>query len=323
MLKRTLVPLDGSPLAEKALRVAARIARVTNGTIVLLRVIGVPTTYTPYVYGADMAQDPQIAQDMIDVEQDTAEKYLADIARIDLLAGIQVDSTIIAGSAGVTILDTAKEEVADVIVMSSHGETGFKRFALGSVAQYVSRHSSIPVLVLHGDDSDPSNSSTDSSHSITALVALDGSVLAEAVLEPAAYIVAALTGANKGTLLLSTVANKQAESVKHVSEEFMREEAKKYLIAIMERLQGSELGKLNLTIGWAIEESKDVANALIEAAENGKVVESSQEFSKCDLIAIATHGRGGFKRLMTGSVTESILGTTKLPMLIVRPNDVK
>ncbi len=319
MLKRTLVPLDGSPLAEKALRVAARIARASNGAIVLLRVIGVPTTYTPYVYGADMAQNPQLAQDMIDMEQDTAEKYLKDIASADLLAGIQVDTSIIPGSAGITILDTAKEEEADIIVMSSHGETGFKRFALGSVAQYVSRHSSIPVLVIHGDDQNTFSSLSGTSPAVTALVALDGSELAEAVIEPAAYVVAALSKPNQGTLLLSTVANKQAESVKHGSEEFMLAEAKKYLTTMVDRLQGSEAGKQNLTIGWAIEESKDVANALIEAAENGKVIESSQEFSGCDLIAIATHGRGVFKRLVAGSVMESILGRTRLPMLIVRP----
>jgi nucleotide-binding universal stress UspA family protein len=206
MLKRILVPLDGSPLAEKALRVAAQMARATDGTIVILRVIGVPTTYTPYIYGADMAQNPQLAQDMVDLEQDTAEKYLKDIASVDLLAGIQVDSTIIAGSAGISILDTAQEEKADVIVMCSRGETGFKRFALGSVAQYVSRHSSIPVLVIHGDDQDTFSSSTSTSHPVTALVALDGSELAEAVIEPAAYVVAALTEQNQGTLLLSTVA---------------------------------------------------------------------------------------------------------------------
>ena len=133
MLKRILVPLDGSPLAESALAVAARIAHSSDGTIVLLRVIGVPTTYTPYVYGSDMAQSPQLAEDLIDMEQENAEKYLAEIARLDILMGIQVESTIIPGSAGMSILDTAKEEKVDLIVMSSHGEMGFKRLALGSV----------------------------------------------------------------------------------------------------------------------------------------------------------------------------------------------
>ena len=225
-----------------------------------------------------------------------------------------------------SILDTTKEEKVDVIVMSSHGETGFKRFALGSVAQYVSRHSSVPVLVLQSDGSAPFSTYTDASHashSITALVALDGSELAEASLEPAAYVVAALATPAQGTLVLSTVANKQAENVKHGSKEFMRDEAKKYLIGIGERLQGSDIGKLNLVIEWAIEESKDVANALIETAEHGNALESSHEFAGCDLIAIATHGRGGLKRLMAGSVTEKVLGSTSLPMLIVRPRDEK
>jgi len=210
--------------------------------------------------------------------------------------------------------------------MSSHGETGFKRLALGSVGQYVSRHSPVPVLILQGDESTPLSAFPDPKHplrSITALVALDGSELAEASLEPAAYLVAALATPAQGTLLLSTVANKQADRIKHGTEEYMRDEAKKYLIGIGERLQGSDIGKLNLVIEWSIEESKDVANALIEAAESGKVIESSYEFTGCDLIAIATHGRGGLKRLMAGSVTENVLGSTKLPMLIVRPRDEK
>jgi nucleotide-binding universal stress UspA family protein len=326
MLKRILVPLDGSLLAESALGVAARITHASDGTILLLRVIGVPSTYTPYVYGSDMAQSPELAQDLIDMEQENAEQYLAEIARLDILAGIQVEKTINPGSAGLSILDTAKEEKVDLIVMSSHGETGLKRLALGSVAQYVSRHSPVPVLVLRGDESAPFKAFPDPkhpSHTKTALVALDGSELAEASLEPAAYVVAALAAPVQGTLLLSTVANKQAGRAKHGSEEFMRDEAKKYLTGIRERIQGSDIGKLNLVIEWSIEESKDVANALIEAAESGKTIESSHEFTGCDLIAIATHGRGGLKRLMAGSVTEDVLGSTNLPMLIVRPRDEK
>jgi nucleotide-binding universal stress UspA family protein len=321
MLKRLLVPLDGSPLAESALAVAARVARASDGTIVLLRVIGVPTTYTPYIYGPDMAQSPSIAQELLDTEQENAEKYLAGIARLDILAGIKVEPTVIPGTAGMAILNTVKEENVELIVMSSHGETGFKRLALGSVAQHVSRHSPVPVLVLKGDGStksafpDPASPS----RSITALVALDGSELAEASLEPAAYLVAALAAPAQGTLLLSIVANKQASRDKHGTEEHMRDEARKYLIGIAERLQGSEIVKLKLAVEWCIEEGKDVADSLIQAAESGKVFESSHEFTGCDLIAIATHGRGGLQRWMAGSVTEDMLGKTTLPMLIVRP----
>jgi nucleotide-binding universal stress UspA family protein len=326
MLNRILVPLDGSPLSESALAVAARVAHASDGTILLLRVIGVPSTYTPYIYGSDMAQNPSLAQELIDTEQVNAEKYLAEIAALDVLKGIKVKPIVNPGTAGIAILDTAKEENVDLIVMCSHGETGFKRLALGSVAQHVSRHSPVPVLVLREDGSAPTSAFPDPRRplrSITALVALDGSELAEASLEPAAYLVAALTAPARGVLLLSTVANKKANWHKHGKEEHLRVEAKKYLISIAERLQGSEIAKLNLVTEWSIEESKDVADALIQAAESGKMIESSFEFSGCDLIAIATHGRGGLQRLMEGSVTEHVLGATTLPLLIVRPQGEK
>jgi len=322
MIKRILVPLDGSPLAERALAVAARIARASDGTIVLLQVMGIPAAYTPYVYGADMVQTPTDTQEILDTEQVYAEKYLAGIAQSDTLAGIKVETTVIPGTAGMTIVDIASEEHVDLIVMCSHGETGFKRLALGSVTQHVSRHSSVPVLVLREDGTVPTSSFPDPTRplrSITALVALDGSKLAEASLEPAAYLVAALAAPARGTLLLSMVTNTQTARSKTEAEEHMLDKARTYLKGIAEWLQGSEIAKLNLAIEWAIEDSKDVADALINAAENGKLTESSHEFSGCDVIAIATHGRRGLQRLVMGSVTEQVLGTTTLPMLIVRP----
>ena len=326
MFKRILVPLDGSPRAESALAVAARVARASDGTIVLLQVVSIPATYTPYIYGPDMAQSPMYAQDLIDMEQANAEKYLAEIAKSDTLAGIKVEKTVIPGTVGMTIIDTASEEHIDLIVMCSHGETGFKRWALGSVAQHVSRHSSVPVLVLREDGPAPTSAFPDRLRplrSIIALVTLDGSKMAEAALEPAAYVVAALAAPSQGMLLLSTVVTRQTARNKLEKEEHMLEEARKYLAGVAERLQGGELAKLNLVIEWSIEESKDVAGALIKVAESGKSTESSHELTGCDLIAIATHGRGGMQRLVMGSVTERVLGATKLPMLIVRPKAEK
>ena len=54
-------------------------------------------------------------------------------------------------------------------------------------------------------------------------------------------------------------------------------------------------------------------------AEDGEEVDGAGVFGRCDLIAIATHGRGGFQRWILGSITERVLGATKLPILIVRP----
>jgi len=62
---------------------------------------------------------------------------------------------------------------------------------------------------------------------------------------------------------------------------------------------------------------KDVADTLIRAAEQGEEAEGKRLTGNCDLIAMMTHGRGGLQRLSMGSVTEHVLGTAKLPLLVV------
>jgi hypothetical protein len=54
-------------------------------------------------------------------------------------------------------------------------------------------------------------------------------------------------------------------------------------------------------------------------AEDGEDSEGAGVFGRCDLIAMATHGRSGFQHWILGSITERVLGATKLPILIVRP----
>ena len=318
MFKRILVPLDGSPRAESALALAARVARASDGTILLLQVVSIPATYIPFTYSPDMAPAPMYTPEIMDTAQANTDQYLSEVAKFDLLSGIKVEKAAIPGSAGMTIIDTAREEQIDLIVMCSHGETGFKRWALGSVTQHVSRHCSVPVLVLREDGTAPTSAFPDRSrflHPIIGLVALDGSEMSEATLEPVANLVAALAAPEQGTLVLSTVvARNKFEKAEH-----FLDEPRKYLISIADRMKSGELAKLNLAIGWAIEESKDVADALIKTAESGTSTASSHEFAGCELIAIATHGRGGMQRLVMGSVTERVLGATKLTMLIVRP----
>ena len=89
MLKRILVPLDVSLLAESALPVAVRIKYVSDGTILLQQVIALPAQHSVF-YGSDMAQCPQLAQDMLDTEQENAERYLAEVCSLEILSGIQV-----------------------------------------------------------------------------------------------------------------------------------------------------------------------------------------------------------------------------------------
>ena len=104
----------------------------------------------------------------------------------------------------------------------------------------------------------------------------------------------------------------------HAKDEAIQE-AKTYLGNLTDHLRQGPLKDADLTLTWAVSVGKDVAEAIIKAAETGENVEDFGVFGGCDLLAIATHGRGGLERWISGSVTEHILGATRLPMLIVGP----
>ena len=73
-----------------------------------------------------------------------------------------------------------------------------------------------------------------------------------------------------------------------------------------------------LRVTWSAVASQDVADLLIRMAELGEDM-SMADVGGCSLMAMATHGWGGWYHLMTGSVTNRVLDGTKLPLLIVHP----
>src|ERR1700674_4612848 len=99
MFQRILVPLDGSARAERALSVAARMARASGGSIVLLRIVGLPAAYGIGMYGAYGAPSPVLAQDMLDTQTARAEAYLATIPQLEVLRGIKTAAKTIIGAA--------------------------------------------------------------------------------------------------------------------------------------------------------------------------------------------------------------------------------
>lgn len=305
MYKQILVPLDGSNRAEQALPVAARLARASGGSVVLLRV-----ARPPMDYGGGFAQAPLLTEQIIETELDVADNYLKTVATSDTLEGITIKTEAMFGLPLQDILTVAESRRVDLIVICSHGRTGLMRWALGSVAQGLAHQSSVPLLVLREGGRVSALSRVDKTHPLCALVALDGSPFAETALAPAANLVATLAAPDEGVLHLTMVVTDTGEEA--------REQAKVYLVAVAERLQQTLKG-LNLSITWSLLRDADVAGAIIDIAEHGQGGAGAARFSGCDLIAMSTHGRGGLERLMMGSITERVLHSTKLPMLIVRP----
>jgi nucleotide-binding universal stress UspA family protein len=141
-LKRVLVPLDGSPLAETALPYAVELARKMDLEIVLARVFGFQTPAFAEGYGPAMEK-------VWEESQREAEEYLEEQARQLRAQGLSRISTAFAGGfAAEKIIDLARSKADTLVAMCTHGRTGVGRWVLGSVTDRVVRHSGDPVLVI-------------------------------------------------------------------------------------------------------------------------------------------------------------------------------
>ncbi len=319
MFQRILVPLDGAARAEKAIPLAARLARASGGSVVLLQVI-----CTPADTGGFMYEPVVFTQEDIDTELSKATKYLTTISLSDELEGIGAHTLVLVGSVAPSILSAIQMNSIDLVIMSSHGETGLMHWVMGSVAQKIVRHSPVPVLVLR--DGGPTLGETTPTVP-RALVSLDGSHLAESAILPTAQLVSALAAPAQGSLHLIRVVTSPPgyERMLPPSEigphtmEHEEEEAHTYLRDLSVSLLKKELAGLNLDITWSVIFEPDVAATLVRMAEHGDELRS---IPGCQLIAMATHGRSGLQRWALGSITERVLTATRLPMLIVRPQGV-
>jgi nucleotide-binding universal stress UspA family protein len=321
MYTRILVPLDGSTRAERAIPVAARIARTSGGAVILVHAVNAAIGFLTSLVG-----EAAVVQSVLDADQAAAEAYLAGIKQAPELAGITTETRVLFGPASSAILAVVESSQADLIVLCSHGYTGMTRWALGSVAEKVARHAQIPVLVLREAGPVPAGPHPDATRPLCVLVALDGSVLAKAALEPAASLIAALAAPAQGALHLVRVVKPVIpirEGKDPEEHEHFLHKAKKYLGTTAEHLRkglvAPALAHLKPPITWSVVIDTDVAEGIVRVAENGEDAEGAGVFGRCDVIAMATHGRGGVQRWAMGSITERVLHATKLPLLIVRP----
>lgn len=314
MLKRILVPLDGSARAERALPVAARLARAAGGSLVLCRVVPLPGTYGALYSGVS------ISQTLLNDEIARARTYLDDLKRSKELCDIPVDCVVWDGVPASLILEQASAQHVDAIVICSHGRSNLGRWVLGSVAEHLMRHASVPVLVLREHGKLPLDS-PDLEHLLCVLVPLDGSPTSEAALESAALLAQALTAPEPAALHLTLVVDPFDATVRQcVPEALVVDAAKGYLGRIADQLK---VKYPTLTTTWSVGVNSDVATGILHVAELGEDAEGATPFGGCDVIVMATHGRTGVRRWALGSVAERVLHATKLPVMLVRPQQMQ
>jgi len=150
MLEKVLVCLDGSTPAERILPYITRETAAQHGKMILLTVIDLPETVIPINIPGSPAvtvSTPGAMQRTLN-EENSANNYLKGRKESLEAQGSDVDYVVISGSPGETIVSYAQENECTLIAIATHGHGGFRRFALGSTADYVVHHSSIPVLTV-------------------------------------------------------------------------------------------------------------------------------------------------------------------------------
>lgn len=149
-LKRVIVPLDGSKLAETVIPHAVDLARKTGLEIVLVRVFSLPTPlYTAEQYTANL-------QDLWEQIKKEAQEYLEEKVKELQKDGLErVSTVLLEGSAADQIIELARKEPETLVVICTHGRSGVGRWVLGSVTERVVRHSGDPVLVIRATSACP------------------------------------------------------------------------------------------------------------------------------------------------------------------------
>jgi nucleotide-binding universal stress UspA family protein len=148
MIRKILMPIDGSETAQKALKYAVNLAKQTRSIIILLSVID----KSPY-YGAQTVPPVSTPTPMLENLEDyfrrTADTFVAKAEGLCKTKGVASQRLITAGHPVEEIIKAAKSSKVDLIVMGSHGRSALSAALLGSVTiGVIHRESKFPVLVV-------------------------------------------------------------------------------------------------------------------------------------------------------------------------------
>jgi nucleotide-binding universal stress UspA family protein len=318
MFRSILVPLDGSIFAEQALPLAASIARHAGAVLRLVRVI---PPLADYFFWAPLPGDP-LETDLRNIHRIEAQEYLNDVVQRVRAAGtVSVVCDVIEEKLELSVAESigvdAEKKGVDLVVLTSHGRGAVARFWLGSVADKLVRSLKIPVLLVRPQES---AGPPDLAHEATLkhlLLALDGTTLAEQILEPAVAIgkamgaeytlVRAIRPAWPFTPLSSQAASARPSSPTWAGAQTIdgqqRRNAENYLESVAKRLRSD-----GAVVHTRVHIAEQPATAILEeAAAVG-----------ADLIALETHGRGGLSRMLLGSVADKVVRGSSHPVLVCR-----
>jgi nucleotide-binding universal stress UspA family protein len=300
MYRSICVPLDGSPFAEQALPLALEIARGAGA------IVQVALVHHPVPALATAMEVPEIEAQLDQEARAREQVYLSGIVeRMRKTVNVPVTATLLDGAVAEGLQTHMESSGTDLVVMTTHGRGPMSRFWLGSVADHLMRVLHLPILLVR-----PTVEAAPPPVIKRILLALDGSSFSEQaiaattmlgrpfkaeyalmmVVEPPLPI-----ADPSGLMIVPTSANTEKE---------LKAAAAKYLDGVAARLRTE-----GLTVTTHPTDGPAAAATIIAQADA----------VKADLVALASHGAGGFERLVVGSVADKVIRGSTHPTLVVRP----
>ncbi|WP_339648389.1 universal stress protein [uncultured Salegentibacter sp.] len=272
-MKKILVPTDFSDTAEHALKIAAQLAKKHNSEIYLLHMLELPMQLIDPVAGGNSQNLPESIFFM-----KLAHQRFAKLMQRPFLKDIKVHETVMFHQAFEGIMEVSEDYDCDIIIMGSHGASGFKEMFIGSNTEKVVRSSHIPVLVIkneHGNfevenfifatDADGSNKHT---------------------LEKA-YNFAQLIEAKFHLLFINTPNN-------FITSTEVRKRIDNFI-------SGFNIHDYEMHIYNDVSVEKGILNFAMK--------------QKKALIGISTHGRKGLAHFFNGSISEDLVNHANMPVV--------
>ena len=270
-MKKILIPTDFSEHAEYALKVAAQIAKKHDGEIILLHMLELPNQTGDAVSSGHAL--PEIM-----FFKNAALAKLEGLMDSDFLEGLKVSEIVQFELAFDGILKLIKKNDIDLIVMGSHGASGFKDMFIGSNAEKVVRHSEVPVLIIKKEIPD-----------FTINKFVFASDFSDEVKVPFAKVVEV---ANKFEAELNLVMINTPNSFKST--------------LVAQEIMDKFVSQFNI---------KKVSTHIFNDANVEKGILNFSNYINADLIGMCTHGRKGLSHFFNGSISEDLVNHAVKPVL--------
>jgi len=296
MIKRILIPLDGSKLAEQALAPARILVKKIHAIPVLLHIL--EKNAPPEVHGERHLQGiPQ------------ANAYLETLVKKNpylqkALVEIHVHEEEVSQLAQ-SIIDHASDYHTDLIILTRHGAGEWKDKVVGSLARQVIGHGHLPVLLSNAHPGSEDVCSFD-----RILLALDGDLEHNVSVRIAADFASQL----KSTLLLLTVVPTFGTLPPDQSpSSLLLPSATNAMLDISEE---SSADYLKNQI-WKLERTGLPVQGIVERGDPAECILEVASEKKVDLIVLATHGKAGLEAFFAGSVASKIITDSTIPLLLI------